>query len=129
MYGTIEFSPDSDWEHDLGYKLIQLNRTGEYWQVLFGVNDDNGQPYVAHNGSETGAGVDGQYTWKLWFPDENGTLATQEWTQGEISSKAEISALSDYLPLSGGTLSGRIDAQNIYGNQFTANNDCATGGG
>lgn len=32
------------------------------------------------------------------------TIATQEWTQGEISGKADISALSNYLPLSGGTL-------------------------
>lgn len=37
MYGTIEFSPDADQE--LGYKLLQLNPTGEYWQALFGVDD------------------------------------------------------------------------------------------
>lgn len=86
MYGTIEFSPDSDWEHDLGYKLIQLNPTGENWQMLFGVNDDNGQPYVAHNGSETGSGAYHQYSWKLWFPDENGTLATQEYVNGIVGN-------------------------------------------
>lgn len=108
MFGTIGFSPDSDWEHDLGYKLIQLNPTGEDWQALFGVNDDNGQPYVAHNGSETGSGAYHQYSWKLWFPDENGTLATQEWAQSEISGKVDASYLSAYLPLSGGETTGTV---------------------
>lgn len=112
MYGTIEFSPDTDWEHDLGYKLIQLNRTGEYWQALFAVNDDNGQPYVAHNGSETGSGAYNQYTWKLFFPDENGTLATQEWAYGELSGKVDTNDLSAYLPLSGGAITGNLSVGN-----------------
>lgn len=114
MYGTIEFSPDSDWEHDLGYKLIQLNPTGENWQALFGVDDDYGQPYVAHNGSETGSGPYHQYSWKLWFPDENGTLATREWTYGELSGKVDTNDLSAYLPLSGGTLQGSIEIPSPY---------------
>lgn len=108
MFGTIGFSPEADWEHDLGYKLIQLNQTGEYWQMLFGVNDDNGQPFVAHNGSETGSGAYHQYTWKLWFPDENGTLATKEWAYGELSGKVDSNDLSAYLPLSGGQINGNL---------------------
>ena len=113
MYGTIGFSPESDWEHNLGYKLIQLNRTGEFWQMLFGVDDNHGQPYVAHNGSETGSGVEGQYTWKLFFPDENGTLATKEWSYGELSGKVDTNDLSSYLPLSGGTLSGALEVTGL----------------
>lgn len=42
------------------------------------------------------------------------TIATQEWTQGEISGKVDTNDLSAYLPLSGGTMLGGIEIPNPY---------------
>ena len=46
-----------------------------------------------------------------------------------LDVKADLSALASYLPLSGGTLSGTLNVQSVYGSQFTSNSECQTGGG
>jgi hypothetical protein len=45
------------------------------------------------------------YPWEVWSVGKIKTwnAASQEWTEGQISGKAEISALANYLPLSGDT--------------------------
>lgn len=40
------------------------------------------------------------------------TIATEEWTQGEISGKADTTALANYLPLSGGNVDGYLSVGN-----------------
>ena len=63
---------------------------------------------------------------RLRFPMNDGqsqTLATTD----DIDNA--LSALGGYLPLSGGTLTGTLGAQNVYGSQFTSNSECQTGGG
>ena len=54
------------------------------------------------------------------LPQKDGDVALEQ----DLSGKVDLSALGEYLPLSGGTLSGNIEAQNVYGNQFTSNSDC-----
>lgn len=89
--------------------------------------------FVKLLGEEPPEGVQRKDGW-MW-PAADGFVM---WQDGEAHalgvSMDQISAyvdtrLSDYLPLSGGTLSGDLNAQGIYGDQFTSNGDCQTGGG